>query len=165
MLSILVVAGLTLGHEPEKAQATSYQIDGSLFQGDPRGSRTAGTIKCLAEPRMRTQAGSPVTFIGGAQMTVFDADGKSEVLTYSLSVKLTPTPGPDGTNRVAADFTLTEAEPGLGIVVAGKVVPGYTQKSVHTALEMKPGEMVRQRVAARSATDQTWAEVTVRPVE
>ena len=160
MFGLLLAAGLALGHEPVKAQVTSYMIDVSVFQGDPLGSRAEGNVKWLTEARVVVQAGRPAFFQSGRQVSAGDT-----VVDCGVRVRLTPSPGPEGTIRVVAEFTQSEPSPGLGILAQGKLFPGFTEQSLRTNLEMKPGMKARQRIAARSATDQTWAEVTVRPVE
>jgi hypothetical protein len=47
-----------------------YRIDVSLRQGDPDGSREAGTLKVLAEPTLVTRNGQEASYVSGGEAPV-----------------------------------------------------------------------------------------------
>lgn len=68
--SLVAVVALLACNKPTPAEELpttprQLQIDLRLFKGDPNGSREAGTIKLLQEPRLVTIENWPATFVAG----------------------------------------------------------------------------------------------------
>lgn len=130
-----------------------YIIDIRVCVGDPLGSRAAGTLKVISEPRVVATEGKPAFIRAGGQ-TVVEPDG--ELVSIGVEMKVTVLSMKDVTARVrieGANTTLEGPEKDRSL---------KTVRSI-TTREVKAGEMTRVRIGQKA--DETWAEVTVRPVE
>jgi hypothetical protein len=165
MTGILVYLGLAVGVSgpADWLTAKQYRIEARLCQGDPLGSRQAGTVKYLAEPVLVTSSGRGASFWSGGQIPVRGPDGKLSYEPVGTRVEVLPLGYPDGRVRVELNITRREVNLGLGVkTAAGEVVPGFTEQQWRVAWMAAPGEPFRFRLAAESPADQTWVEVAVR---
>ena len=166
MMGILLAIGLgAVSGGVEAVPVKEYVIELAVYQGDPLGSRDEGTVRCVAEPILRTRAGCPAQMLVGGQTPVKTLDGKVTFYPYGLQMKLTPTAHSPDAVWLDAEFTRTEANPGFGIVRGEQVIPGFTEQTRRVGRVVKLGERVRTRITVASPTDQTWAEWTVRPAQ
>jgi hypothetical protein len=129
-----------------------------VLEGDPRGSRKAGTIKLLAEPRMITEDGRPCSFISGGERTLDHCPGRVELLEYGTKVRLTPTLG-KGKDRgkvlldTCLDISTLQDEPN------GKV--RLNSRNVRFLGWYQLGEVVKLSLKDEASGKQTWAELVV----
>lgn len=145
--------------------APQVHIAVTVYEGDPLGTREAGTVRVLAQPQMVVQSGRPGMVAFGQDVLVPGPDGSITTERVGVTVEVLPVRQADGRVWVELNATHRYVTPGLGAKTAAGFVPGFTEQALRAAVTTKPGETVRQRIAARSATDQTWVELTVRPVK
>lgn len=146
------------------APGTVYVIDVVVFVGDPLGSKAEGTIDIVSRPQLAVVSGKPGFVEVGQDWKVTRPDGTERVEQVGTNIELLPI-GYAG-RKVWVEMTahVRDVNLGLGIRTAKGVEPGFTDQSVRVAWMVNLGETVRRRIAARSPSDQTWVEVTVRPV-
>ncbi len=166
MMGILLAIGLgAVSGGVEAVPVKEYVIELAVYQGDPLGSRDEGTVRCVAEPILRTCSGCPAHMLVGGQSAFKGLDGKVTLVPHGLSLKLTPSAASADTVWLDAEISLGEVKPGLGITKGELVIPGFTEQTWRGGRVAKVGQRVRTRITAASATDQTWVEWTVRPAE
>lgn len=141
------------------------EIAFTVYQGDPLGSEKVGTVQVLSSPTVGIRSGQPGYVRSGTDVEIKQPDGKAATEQVGTAIEVVPVVCACGTTRVEMSARLREVNPGLGITTAAGFVPGFTEQSVRTAWIVKPGETTRHRIAARSAADQTWVEVAVRPIK
>ncbi|MBX9623149.1 MAG: type II and III secretion system protein [Gemmataceae bacterium] len=146
--------------------APQVHIAVTVYEGDPLGTREAGTVRVLAEPQVVTPTGRPGFFLVGKDVPCPTPRNPAAVEKVGTSLELLPVVlRPDGRVWVELNAKHRQVNPAHGVETAAGFVPGFTELGMRAAWISKPGESFRQRIAARSATDQTWVEVTVRPVK
>ncbi len=130
-----------------------YVIDIRICTGDPLGSRAAGTMKVLAEPKVMVQEGS-VGHIRAGGSAVMEVDGEPVSVGVEMKVAVLSMKGDAIRVRIeGANTTLEGPEKERNL---------RTVRTI-TTREVKAGETTRVRIGQKA--DETWAEVTVRPVE
>ncbi|MBX9623150.1 MAG: type II and III secretion system protein [Gemmataceae bacterium] len=148
--------------------AQQYRIDMVVYQGDPLGSKAAGNLDILSRPILQVCLGQTGTVQVG-QDFAFPATVVGEVPNtrpVGVAVRVTPRPAPGGAVLLRMELQHTTVAPGPGVRTGdGLSQPAFNVETVETAVRVKPGETERVRMSARSATDQTWVELTVRPAK
>src|SRR5688500_17591060 len=76
----------------------------SIYEGDPLGSREAGTLKVLAEPILVTEENQSCSFNSGGEVPV-GADGQVQYLPFGRMIKAKPGSVKDG--KIPIDITLS----------------------------------------------------------
>lgn len=137
----------------------------TVYEGDPLGSREAGSLSVLSQPTLQMSGGQTGYVQSGQDVTVPGPDGTKMTHPVGLALVVKPTLRTGGRVSLELNATLQQVDPRLGVETAAGLVPGFTEQSVRAAWVVRPGEPFRQRIAARSAADQTWVEVTVRPAK
>jgi hypothetical protein len=163
MNAVALLLGLVSAAECRPAR--QYHIALTVYRGDPLGSREAGAPRVLSQPQVVVAAGSPGMVRVGQDVPVPKPDGTVAADWAGVRLEVVPAAAPGGRVRVDLTAQVRELNPGLGVRTAAGFIPGFTEQSVRMAWLVTPGEPVRHRVAARSAADQTWVELTVRPVK
>ncbi|MBX9584591.1 MAG: type II and III secretion system protein [Gemmataceae bacterium] len=162
MNAVALVLGLVsaAGYLPPQ----QYHIALTVYQGDPLGSEADGTLRVVSQPQVVVTAGSFGMVRCGQDVPVPKPDGTVAADWAGVRLEVVPAAAPGGRVRVDLTAQVRELSPGLGIETAAGFVPGFTEHQLRAAWVAKPGEPLRRRIAARSAADQTWVELTVRPV-
>src|SRR5947209_6292935 len=143
-------ARVSTGDAPKKTQ---YLIDVLLFEGDPLGSREAGTLKIVAEPRQVTTEKRESSFHSGG---IVKLDG--DEVPFGVDVKLTPERGEEGTIRLKIVLEYTEL---LSHSEDSVQLQSDRARFVRT---VKPGEVLRLPFG-KPADHRRWVELTVREYE
>lgn len=133
------------------APVLHYMIDIRVCTGDPLGSKAAGTLKVLAEPKVMTAENRPA-FIRAGGTTEIDG----ELAPVGAEVKATVLSMKGELIRVRLEGAYTTVE-GPEKARSLKTVRSITTR------EVKAGEMTRFRIG--QPADAVWAEATVRPVQ
>ena len=133
------------------APVPQYMIDIRVCSGDPLGSRAAGTLKVLAEPKIMTSEGTAGVVRAGGQTEI---DG--EPVSVGAEVKATVLSMKSGGIRVRLEGANTTVE-GAEKERSLKTVRSITTRTV------KAGEKTLFRIG--QPADALWAEVIARPVE
>lgn len=164
MTGMMLALGMAMGTTAAAEGPRQFQIDVSLYAGDPLGSRDAGTLKVLAEPRMVVVGGRGASFHSGGRIAVEDDRGNTRYEAVGTQIEVLPVRTRDGAIWVEVTTSTREVDPGLGITAGGKVVPGFREHSERRALLVTAGKPVRLRVSAAAPDAQTWVELTVHVV-
>lgn len=132
----------------------------AVLTGDPLGSREDGTIKCLAEPHLTALHKQAATFLAGRM-----ADAATGQTAEGIEIKVTPRIRLDGKISVECETSLHTVNTGRGITTAAGFAPGVDTQTMQTTAALKPGETFKVRLSAKSATEQTWMELTASVVD
>jgi Flp pilus assembly secretin CpaC len=65
-----------------------YQVDVRICEGDPDGSREAGTLKILASPRLVTLDGRPGDFNVGGELAALTPEGAVQFVEFGTAVSV-----------------------------------------------------------------------------
>jgi hypothetical protein len=134
-------------------------MDLRVWQGDPFGSRQAGTLKLLADPKLMTLDGAGAAVNCGGQQAVEADPGRVEFVPIGHIVKVLPRVQQDGRIRLRVT-----AEVSSVVEQSDDRLQVNTQSSwtVHT---VRTGEWVRMRFAQSKDGHPVWAEVRVAEVK
>jgi RNA polymerase sigma factor (sigma-70 family) len=178
---------------PVPATRKQVQISITIFQGDPHGSREAGTLKALAEPTLVTEDGCPCSFMAGGVEVVYPGDPRKTkgipVCEAGRSIRITPTLGKEnGTvflDVTMEDSKLTEhlhavADHLIGTIKLGEVVKTVEDSKLaeysgdrirlHTVADrvigtFKLGEVIKLEETSEAGKPPVWAELVLREVQ
>ncbi len=157
MTTMILAMGLALGTSVGTAvPGVQYSIEIDVLKGDPLGSKAEGTISQLSAPRIRTVSNQAAQIQIGQEVPVPLPGGKLAFKPTGINMKLTPSSQPDGSIVLAIEAEVTEVLP-----TRGQATPSFSTKSVQTSRKVKSGDLIRVRIGADSATDQTWAELFI----
>jgi hypothetical protein len=153
--AMLVGSRLTAGDG--KPPAKQLQINVRVFEGDPLGSREAGTLKVLAEPRLVTLENRPFSFVSGGEMAVTGGEGVS-FPRFGRLIEGKAGAVKDG--KVRLDLTLSHTT--VAERTEGRVqLHTESTRTITTALL---GEVVKLRWGKGGTEKQAWAELSVEEV-
>lgn len=158
VLVCVLVAPWVHGALKVEVPAKEFLIDVRVCQGDPLGSREAGTIRYLAEPKVVTRSGRPAFFMAGGHTPINGAGGKLVFEETGVRTEILPIAYSNGVVWAEVSTTLRAVSVGLG----NAEMPGFTEQTRRESRVVSPGETFRIRVAADSPASQTWVEVTIR---
>jgi hypothetical protein len=130
-----------------------------IWQGDPLGSREAGTLKILAEPRLVTSEDRPFTFAQGGEQAVPDGASRIRFVDTGRSFSGKWLYTKDG--NVQLDITLADT---AVVPQTGERVQFHTE-SVRTIMTVKLGELVKLRRGKGTPDKQVWAELSAHQVK
>jgi len=118
--------------------------DTTKFIGYLQALRQQNLVKLLAEPTLLTVSGRPARFESGGEIPVPEGQGLG---TFSIvyknvgtSVDFVPIVMGNGIIRLEVHPAVTELNPALGIEANGVQIPGLTNRSVDTAVELQAGQ-------------------------
>jgi RNA polymerase sigma factor (sigma-70 family) len=131
-----------------------------VFEGDPHGSREAGTLKVRAEPVLTVQEGRPFTFLDGGELAVPDGADKIQFVEFGRSLRGTVRPGAK-TGTVFLDVTLDDTT----IPDQKGEVLRLNSEGTRTLGTFKVGEVVKLHGPKGTAGRQVWAEFVADIVE
>lgn len=140
------------GSQPSPGK--ELQINLRVCEGDPLGSRKAGTLKVLAEPRLITLENHPFAFVTGGEIPVTDDDGLQFV---PFGREIRGKPGAVKEGKVRLDITLSKTTVGERIEERLQL---HTE-TWRTITTVPLGEVVKFRWGKGRADKQTWAELSV----
>jgi len=138
-------------------EGTLLQIDVKVWEGDPLGTREAGTLKLLAEPRLVTQQDRPVRFFSGGQYPLLQDGHQIVLLDIGDGVEISPGKVKDGKVYVDVSVTTTSKKTTLPIQ--------WESQQTRIGALAKLGEVVKSRLGTGSSTKQTWIEFSVQTVK
>ncbi len=159
MAIVAMMIGNPLAHAAEKpAPEQQVMVRVSVFEGDPLGSRKAGTIGLLAEPVITTLVGQKATYLAGGQLPVGPKD-KPEYVPYGIQIEFQVDEIRDGKASLDLTFKKTEKPD------ADKVPLQFQSESIRVVSSKMPlGEAMKFRCGKGTADKQLWVEVTVKEV-
>ncbi|MFL5340024.1 MAG: type II and III secretion system protein family protein [Gemmataceae bacterium] len=115
------------------------------FQAALQALRDESLAKVLAEPKVVAMSGRPAHFLSGGQQAVLSANGSiggPGVDFKDIGTELDVLPIVLGNGRIYLEvhprFRLVDD--GKGITTSFGFVPGFSEQSVQTAVEMEPGQ-------------------------
>ncbi len=118
--------------------------DTTKFIGYLQALRQQNLVKLLAEPTLLTISGRPARFESGGEIPVPEGQGLG---TFSIvyknvgtTVDFVPIVMGNGIIRLEVHPAVTELNPALGIEANGVRIPGLTNRSVDTAVELQAGQ-------------------------
>ena len=155
--AMLVSSQITAGGD-KSPSSKQLLFNVRVFEGDPLGSREAGTLKVSAEPRLVTHENRPFSFMSGGEIAVNDGEG---VQLVQVGRMIVGKPGAVKDGKVRLDITLSNTTFGQGN-------EGRTQlqtESTRTITTIRLGEVLKLRWDKGSADKQAWAELSVEEVK
>ena len=140
-LSIIQGTGSIIGHETIKFSVFG---DASQFIGYLEALRQDDLVKLLAEPTLVTMTGRPASFNSGGSFPILVPNGLGtvgiEFKEYGTRVDFVPIVLGNGNIRLEVRPSVSELDDSRGIEVNGVTVPGVTDRTVETSVEMKAGQ-------------------------
>jgi hypothetical protein len=141
--------------EPTLCSEKQLKFKVNIFEGNPLGSRGAGTLRVLAAPRITALENQPFTFVLGGDVPVHvRGDSIDNVLVgfvFEGKVRLV------NADKVYLDLT-----------IAHSTIADRTEESIQIRTEsrrtiatIKRGEVMTVRLPKRAVDKQIWAEVSV----
>jgi hypothetical protein len=148
--------GVPGGDKPSGGKQLQFNL--RVFEGDPLGSRAAGTLKLLAEPRIVTLEKRSFSFVSGGEVAVTGSDGV-QFVQFGRTLKGKPGAVKDG--KILLDVTLSDTRVGKRI----KEQIQLHTKTSRTITTVRLGEIVKFRWGKGSANKQAWVELSVEEVK
>jgi pilus assembly protein CpaC len=107
--------------------------------------RDESLAKLLAEPKLVTMSGRPAHMLAGGQQAVLSAQGSiggPGVDFKEIGTELDFLPIVQGNGRILLEVSprVRSVNQGLGITTSFGFVPGFSEQSVRTLVEMEPGQ-------------------------
>ena len=138
---IIQGTGSIIGHETIKFSVFG---DASQFIGYLEALRQDDLVKLLAEPTLVTMTGRPASFNSGGSFPILVPNGLGtvgiEFKEYGTRVDFVPIVLGNGNIRLEVRPSVSELDDSRGIEVNGVTVPGVTDRTVETSVEMKAGQ-------------------------
>jgi hypothetical protein len=144
------------GDRPQPGKQLLFNV--RVFEGDPLGSREAGTLKVLAEPRLVTLENRPFSFVSGGDIPVTDGESV-QFQPFGRMVEGKPGAVKDG--KVRLDITLSNTT--IGERTEDRIQ--LHSESTRTITTVRLGEVVKLRWGKGSTDKQTWAELSVEEIK
>lgn len=132
-----------------QSRAGKFEIDVTVYKGDPKGNREAGTMRLISAPQMVTRSGEEGTVAIGGQILL----GKQAV-PVGQHVSITATDLGKGAIQVKLVFKNNK-------VIGPAAAPQVTIESDNAATTIKSGGRIRLELG-HDPKDKTWVEVTIR---
>ena len=164
MLALVLAVGSAACSATHHFPDQQVHLAVTVYAGDPLGSVAEGTVRVVGHPQFITFAGRPAYWHNVQEVRYTTRTGQKVVEQVGTNLELLPVLYPDGI-WVELNITHRDRDAGLGIRTADGWIDGFTQQQSRVGWMGKAGEPFRRRIAARSATDQTWVEVTARSVK
>jgi len=145
------VAGTIIG---SRAHAQHFEIDVTMYRGDPKGSHEKGTLHVTAAPQMAIKSGAKGSLLVGGSVPVRHPDGIAfEPVGRMLEVAVQSVDA--GGIKIAALFEHRE--------VAGKG-PQIARSETATSATIQSGGSIRLELG-KNPKDREWVVITVRKVK
>ncbi|HEY8506561.1 MAG TPA: hypothetical protein VIL46_18405 [Gemmataceae bacterium] len=157
-----LLCGLCAATSPaaERDTQASYQFDVIVWQGDPLGSKDAGTLRPLSRPRIVTQDGRTALFLLGGRESKEEIDGHQVTVRREdpFSLRVTPMSQQDGSVLLMVEMNQWETvEQSEQDEVTQMTQSKYTRT-------VRPGEVIKLW-ANKAAERKTWVEIHVKEYE
>ncbi|HLW67722.1 MAG TPA: hypothetical protein VKS79_20565 [Gemmataceae bacterium] len=115
------------------------------FQALIQALRDENLAKLLAEPKLITMSGRPAHMLAGGQQAVLSAQGSiggPGVDFKDIGTELDFLPIVQGNGRILLEVNprVRSVNQALGITTSFGFVPGFSEQTVHTLVEMEPGQ-------------------------
>src|SRR4051794_28591007 len=110
LVAILLICGNPTPAEDRGANPRQLMISVRLCEGDPLGSREAGTLKVLAEPKLITIENRPGSFVVGGHFAVPAGVGNVQYIPTGLRVETTAVILKDDKARLDVTLSFSEAQ-------------------------------------------------------
>ncbi len=133
--------------------------DASGFIAYLQALRADGLVKVLAEPTLVTMSGRPASFNSGGSFPILVPSGLGtvgiEYKHYGTRVDFVPIVLGNGLIRLEVRPSVSELDNSRGVDVNGVTVPGVTDRTVETSVEMQAGQtlalagLIQTRVEAQ----------------
>jgi pilus assembly protein CpaC len=133
--------------------------DASEFIGYLDALRQDDLVKLLAEPTLVTMTGRPASFNSGGSFPILVPNGLGtvgiEFKQYGTRVDFVPIVLGNGNIRLEVRPSVSELDDSRGVLVDGVNVPGITDRTVETSVEMKAGQtlalagLIQNRIEAQ----------------
>jgi hypothetical protein len=156
-VTLLVGSRGALGTD-KPASVKQLQFKLRVFEGDPLGSRKAGTLKVVAEPRLITLENRPFSFVSGGDIAVTDGEGVEFV---QVGRKIEGKPGAVKDGKVRLDVTLSNSTVGERTRERIQIRTERTR----TITTVRLGKVLKFRWGNGNADKQVWAELSVEEVK
>jgi hypothetical protein len=150
-LLLVLFAGIVHAQNAVLAKPKQVVVNVKLFQGDPLGSRKAGTLKCLADTRCITVDNRPFAIHSGGELAFKDAAGVVQQVPYGNTVSGTPHLSGDGTFKLDLRLQVMTAK------VRGNNELNQSTAATQTAGTHRFGDPVKIQIG--DGDNQTWAEL------
>lgn len=152
-----LLSGDLSGAKPEQQPGNrQLMFKVRVLEGDPLGSREAGTIKVLTEPTVVTTENRPFSLVAGGEVPFNDLEGSIQWIEKGLKMKGKPGIVEDG--KVRLDLTLSHT------VVEHRSDDRLQLSTTETRVisTVKLGEVSRFRVGKTDSKpdQQHWVEIT-----
>ena len=142
--SIAGASGVVAGGSADGAVAFGVVGDDTSFFGFIEALRRNDLIKVLAEPTLVTVSGRPAFFNSGGEFPILvpQSLGTSsiEYKKFGTQVDFVPVVLGNGNIRLEVRPKVSELDDSRGISINGVTVPALKERTVDTAVEMKPGQ-------------------------
>jgi len=155
--ALFVSSNTTIGGD--KQVAAKLQFNVSVYEGDPFGSREAGTIKLRGQPRIVTRENQSGTFISGGELPVPVGNDGIDFVPIGVTGECKAAFAKDG--KVRLDLTLSNTTPGDQTAERTQL---HTQ-TTRTITTVKLGEVLKLRCGKADAEKQIWIELSVEKVK
>jgi Flp pilus assembly secretin CpaC len=110
------------------------------------GLRQKNLIRVLAEPTMVTLGGRPVSFNSGGEVPIVVPQGTGvpsiEYKRYGTGFDAVALPMGNGKVQLEVRARISELDPSRGVSVGGSKIPGFRERVVDTAAELRFGEVL-----------------------
>jgi hypothetical protein len=156
--AVLFVGGQGVPGGDHTSSMKQLQFNLRVFEGDPLGSREAGTLKVVAEPRLITLEKGSFSFVSGGEVAVTGIDGVQFVQSGRV-LEGKPEAVKDG--KIRLDITLSNT-------TVGKRTQEHIQLDTETSrtiTTVRLGEVVKFRWGKGSADKQAWVELSVAEIK
>jgi hypothetical protein len=148
-LLLALLAGAVCAQNAVPAKPKQVVVNVKLFQGDPSGSREAGTLKCLVDTRCVTLDGRPFTVVSGGETPIANA-GAVRMIPFGHKVIGTPRLAGAGTLQIKLQLENSTVQ------TVNKGFRRFTE-AVETEGAYQLGDPVKIQLG--TADKQVWAEL------
>jgi len=145
------------GDKPSSRKQLEFYL--RCFEGDPLGTREAGTIKVVAEPRIVTLENQPFSIVSGGEIAVPDGAKGVQFVPVGRKMEGKHSAAKDG--RVRLDITVSNTTVGEGTEERFQL----HSETTRTITTVRLGEVVKLRWGKASADRQAWVELSVQEVK
>jgi hypothetical protein len=155
LVGVIFACGLSTAGGDRPAPAKQLQFNLVVYEGDPLGSREAGTLKVVAEPRLVTLENRPFAFLHGGEIAVPDSAKAVQFVEFGRRIDGKPGVVEDG--KVRLDITLSNTTVGEGTEERRQ----FHTESTRTLTTVRLGEVLKLRWGKGNADKQAWVELSV----
>jgi pilus assembly protein CpaC len=116
---------------------------GSFF-GFLEALRTEGLVKLLTEPRLVTMSGEPASLLSGGRQAIPEAQGLGTISVrfepFGTTLNFLPIVLGNGKVHLDIQTIVSQIDQSVGTTINGTQVPGRTEQSARTVVEIEDGQ-------------------------